>query len=95
MSSGLRAGRLFVVLLLAACHAAAQQQTTCSEWQSKFNSVQATWLGSATPRVQLERWFGTPTLVENKGVCTDLHYTITGCSCSFAVCSQGDRKSVV
>jgi len=77
----------FVALLMAACHAAAQPQTTCSEWQSKFFQVQASWRDDATRRSDLERSFGAPTRVETNGPCSLLHYTSTGCSAVFTVCS--------
>lgn len=82
-------GRLFVALLLVVCHATAQQQTTCTEWQVRFSHIQATWMAGATPRSEVERVFGLPLREEKKGACTYLHYATTGCSCSFAVCTDG------
>jgi len=92
-----RAGHLCVALLLAACHAAAQQDpvavapplSACAGWETRFYNIEATWLGSGTPRGELERAFGLPGRVEKHGACEVLHYAQTGCSSVFTVCSQG------
>jgi hypothetical protein len=82
-------GYLLVALLPAARPAAAQSSQVCADWQVKFHRVQATWLGGATSRAELERIFGVPGRVENQGACSHLNYAATGCSCWFTVCSLG------
>jgi hypothetical protein len=84
--SAWQGGRL-AVLILVAGFATAQQPSTCSDWQSKFYGVRATWLNGATSRAEVERSFGTPARVETSGPCAVLHYAAPGCSCTFAVCS--------
>ena len=81
------ASHVVMALLLAACDAAAQSPVPCAEWQNKFYGVQATWTNTATTRAHVERLFGMPSTVEQKGFCTQLHYTATGCSATFAVCA--------
>jgi len=91
MRSGsfLRTGYLLVALFPAAGRAADTPATVCPEWQAKFYQVDASWLGSASLRSEVERLFGVPTGADTQGACTRLQYAANGCACWFTVCSQG------